>query len=229
MPFNSFKKLSEEIINQTEIINEDKRHLQYYIEYINSYIYYLVELNLPLSFIETKKIFDFLIYFLKNTTKNKTIIVTCIESLNNLSTKMSLNKMIGFLIEEIPYLLTFIKTENNINLKIVNEIFDLLITILTKLNLKIHTTLQTQIFEDVLFCLKFLYDCDINNDIKQLFKKGYTIISKIIEMNEKIEIKANYKSVLEEKGIKDIINNLINMDINIGIPIFLLNFLKVGL
>ena len=71
MPFNSFKKLSEEIINQTEIINEDKRHLQYYIEYINSYIYYLVELNLPLSFIETKKIFDFLIYFLKNTTKNK--------------------------------------------------------------------------------------------------------------------------------------------------------------
>jgi hypothetical protein len=229
MPFNSFKKLSEEIINQTEIINEDKRHLQYYIEYINSYIYYLVELNLPLSFIETKKIFDFLIYFLKNTTKNKTIIVTCIESLNNLSTKMSLNKMIGFLIEEIPYLLTFIKTEKNINLKIVNEIFDLLITILTKLNLKIHTTLQTQIFEDVLFCLKFLYDCDINNDIKQLFKKGYTIISKIIEINEKDEIKANYKSVLEEKGIKDIINNLINMDINIGIPIFLLNFLKVGL
>ena len=229
MPFNSFKKLSEEIINQTEIINEDKRHLQYYIEYINSYIYYLVELNLPLSFIETKKIFDFLIYFLKNTTKNKTIIVTCIESLNNLSTKMSLNKMIGFLIEEIPYLLTFIKTENNINLKIVNEIFDLLITILTKLNLKIHRTLQTQIFEDVLFCLKFLYDCDINNDIKQLFKKGYTIISKIIEINEKDEIKANYKSVLEEKGIKDIINNLINMDINIGIPIFLLNFLKVGL
>ena len=49
------------------------------------------------------------------------------------------------------------------------------------------------------------------------------------KINEKDEIKANYKSVLEEKGIKDIINNLINMDINIGIPIFLLNFLKVGL
>ena len=232
MPYNYFKKLSEEIINKAEIIKDDKRHIEYYIEYINSYIYYLIELNLPLSFEDTKKLFDFLIYFLKNTNKNKAIIITCIEGLNNLSTKMALNKMIGFLISEIPYLLlTFIEKENekeiDINLKIVNEIFDLLITILTKLNIKIHSKLETQIFEDVLFCIKLFCDYDINNNIKQLFEKGYTIISNIIEKKENKEIKDNYKFLLEKKGIKDIIYNLINIDIKIGIPIFLLNFLDI--
>ena len=232
MPYNYFKKLSEEIINKAEIIKDDKRHIEYYIEYINSYIYYLIELNLPLSFEDTKKLFDFLIYFLKNTNKNKAIIITCIEGLNNLSTKMALNKMIGFLISEIPYLLlTFIEKENekeiDINLKIVNEIFDLLITILTKLNIKIHSKLETQIFEDILFCIKLFCDYDINNNIKQLFEKGYTIISNIIEKKENKEIKDNYKFLLEKKGIKDIIYNLINIDIKIGIPIFLLNFLDI--
>ena len=230
MPYNYFKKLSEEIINKAEIIKDDKRHLEYYVEYINSYIYYLIELNLPLSFEDTKKLFDFLVYFLKNTNKNKTIIITCIEGLNNLSTKMALNKMIGFLISEIPYLLlTFIEKEKeiDINLKIVNEIFDLLITILTKLNIKIHSKLETQIFEDVLFCIKLFCDYDINNNIKQLFEKGYTIISNIIEKKENKEIKDNYKLLLEKKGIKDIIYNLVNIDIKIGIPIFLLNFLDI--
>jgi len=232
MPYNYFKKLSEEIINKAEILKDDKRHIEYYIEYINSYIYYLIELNLPLSFEDTKKLFDFLVYFLKNTNKNKTIIITCIEGLNNLSTKMALNKMIGFLISEIPYLLlTFIEKENekeiDINLKIVNEIFDLLITILTKLNIKIHSKLETQIFEDILFCIKLFCDYDINNNIKQLFEKGYTIISNIIEKKENKEIKDNYKLLLEKKGIKDIIYNLINIDIKIGIPIFLLNFLDI--
>ena len=232
MPYNYFKKLSEEIINKAEIIKDDKRHIEYYVEYINSYIYYLIELNLPLSFEDTKKLFDFLVYFLKNTNKNKTIIITCIEGLNNLSTKMALNKMIGFLIAEIPYLLlTFIEKENekeiDINLKIVNEIFDLLITILTKLNIKLHSKLETQIFEDILFCIKLFCDYDINNNIKQLFEKGYTIISNINEKKENKEIKDNYKLLLEKKGIKDIIYNLVNIDIKIGIPIFLLNFLDI--
>ena len=57
----------------------------------------------------------------------------------------------------------------------------------------------------------------------------YNIISKIIEKNEGKEIKNNYKFLIETKGIKDIINNLINMETKIRIPIYLLNFLEINL
>ena len=228
MPSNNFKKLSEEIINKTEKIKEDPKHISYYVDYINSYIYYLIELNLPLSYEEIKKIFDFLIYFLKNKSKNRIIVVACLEGLNNLSTKMSLNKMIGFLISEIPYILSFTKIENKVSIQVINEVFELLITLLIKLGIKIHNEIEAEIFSDIINYLKEFYNLEINNDIKKLLENGYIIISKIIERNEKIEIKNNYKFLIETKGIKDIICNLI-INSKIGIPIYLLHFLEINI
>ena len=229
MPFNSFKKLSEEILNKSKIIIDDNKHFGYYVEYINSYIYYLISLKLPLSYKEIKSLFDFLIYYIKNKSKNKAIIISCLESLNNLSERMELNKLIGFLVDEIPLLLNFIKDENNINLKIVKEIFDLLNTLLIEYNLKIQKDIKEEIFDCVLKCLKVFYDCDINNDIKQLLENGFNIISKIIESNKEREIQNNYKFLIESKGIKDIIYNLFNLDNKIGIPIYLLDFLSINI
>ena len=229
MPFNSFKKLSEEILNKSKIIIDDNKHFGYYVEYINSYIYYLISLKLPLSYKEIKSLFDFLIYYIKNKSKNKAIIISCLESLNNLSERMELNKLIGFLVDEIPLLLNFIKDENSINLKIVKEIFDLLNTLLIEYNLKIQKDIKEEIFDCVLKCLKIFYDCDINNDIKQLLENGFNIISKIIESNKEREIQNNYKFLIESKGIKDIIYNLINLDNKIGIPIYLLDFLSINI
>jgi hypothetical protein len=228
MPSNNFKKLSEEIINKTEKIKEDPKHISYYVDYINSYIYYLIELNLPLQYEEIKKIFDFLIYFLKNKSKNRIIVVACLEGLNNLSTKMSLNKMIGFLISEIPYILSFTKIENKVSIQVINEVFELLITLLIKLGIKIHNEIEAEIFSDIINYLKEFYNLEINNDIKKLLENGYIIISKIIERNEKIEIKNNYKFLIETKGIKDIICNLI-INSKIGIPIYLLHFLEINI
>ena len=229
MPFNSFKKLSEEILNKSKVIIDDNKHFGYYVEYINSYIYYLISLKLPLSYKEIKSLFDFLIYYIKNKSKNKAIIISCLESLNNLSERMELNKLIGFLVDEIPLLLNFIKDENSINLKIVKEIFDLLNTLLVEYNLKIQKDIKEEIFDCVLKCLKVFYDCDINNDIKQLLENGFNIISKIIESNKEREIQNNYKFLIESKGIKDIIYNLINSDNKIGIPIYLLDFLSINI
>ena len=229
MPFNSFKKLSEEILNKSKIIIDDNKHFGYYVEYINSYIYYLISLELPLSYKEIKSLFDFLIYYIKNKSKNKAIIISCLESLNNLSERMESNKLIGFLVDEIPLLLNFIKDENNINLKIVKEIFDLLNTLLIEYNLKIQKDIKEEIFDCVLKCLKVFYDCDINNDIKQLLENGFNIISKIIESNKEREIQNNYKFLIESKGIKDIIYNLFNLDNKIGIPIYLLDFLSINI
>ena len=229
MPFNSFKKLSEEILNKSKVIIDDNKHFGYYVEYINSYIYYLISLELPLSYKEIKSLFDFLIYYIKNKSKNKAIIISCLESLNNLSERMELNKLIGFLVDEIPLLLNFIKDENSINLKIVKEIFDLLNTLLIEYNLKIQKDIKEEIFDCVLKCLKVFYDCDINNDIKQLLENGFNIISKIIESNKEREIQNNYKFLIESKGIKDIIYNLFNLDNKIGIPIYLLDFLSINI
>ena len=229
MPFNSFKKLSEEILNKSKVIIDDNKHFGYYVEYINSYIYYLISLKLPLSYKEIKSLFDFLIYYIKNKSKNKAIIISCLESLNNLSERMELNKLIGFLVDEIPLLLNFIKDENSINLKIVKEIFDLLNTLLIEYNLKIQKDIKEEIFDCVLKCLKVFYDCDINNDIKQLLENGFNIISKIIESNKEREIQNNYKFLIESKGIKDIIYNLINLDNKVGIPIYLLDFLSINI
>ena len=229
MPFNSFKKLSEEILNKSKVIIDDNKHFGYYVEYINSYIYYLISLKLPLSYKEIKSLFDFLIYYIKNKSKNKAIIISCLESLNNLSERMELNKLIGFLVDEIPLLLNFIKDENSINLKIVKEIFDLLNTLLIEYNLKIQKDIKEEIFDCVLKCLKVFYDCDINNDIKQLLENGFNIISKIIESNKEREIQNNYKFLIESNGIKDIIYNLINLDNKVGIPIYLLDFLSINI
>ena len=85
------------------------------------------------------------------------------------------------------------------------------------------------IFTNVFDCLKNFNDCEINSDMKNILEKGYIILSKIIEKNEKTEIKNNYKFLLETKGIKEIIYNLINMDAKIGIPIYLLNFLEINI
>ena len=227
MPNNYFKKLANEIINKTEVIKDDVKHLNFYFEYINSYINYLMELNLPLSYEETKNLFDFLIYFLKNKPKNKIILIAGLEALNNLSIQMVLNKLIGLLIGEIPYILSFIKNENSLNIKVAEEIFELLITLLIKLNIIIHKELEKEIFTDVLNCLKIFSDCYINKDIKYILENGIIIISKIIEINEENEMKNNYKFLIESKGIKDVINNIINLDITIGIPKYLLNFLEI--
>ena len=229
MPYNSFKLLSEEILNKSSIIKDDIKFIGYYIDYINSYIYYLIKLDFPFSHKETKKLFDFLIYYIKNKSKSKSIILSCLQALNNLSEKLELNKIIGFLIEEIPLLLNFIKDENNFNILIAKEIFGLLNTLLIEYNLKIQKCLEEEIFTVVTSCLKVFYDYDINNEIKYLMENGYNIISKIIEKNEGKEIKNNYKFLIETKGIKDIINNLINMETKIRIPIYLLNFLEINL
>ena len=229
MPGNNFKKLSDEILNKTEKIKEDVKHCSYYVEYINSYIYFLIELNALLSFDEAKKLFDFVMYFLKNKSKNKNIIISCLQGLNNLTGKMALNKMIGLLITEIPNILKFCKFENLVSLQVIDEIFELLIAILIKLEIKIHQELEKVIFTNVFDCLKNFNDCEINSDMKNILEKGYIILSKIIEKNEKTEIKNNYKFLLETKGIKEIIYNLINMDAKIGIPIYLLNFLEINI
>ena len=227
MPNNYFKKLANEIINETEVIKDDVKHLNFYFEYINSYINYLMELNLSLSYEEAKNVFDFLIFFLKNKPKNKIILIAGLEALNNLSIQMVLNKLIGLLIGEIPYILSFIKNENSLNIKVAEEIFELLITLLIKLNIIIHKELEKEIFTDVLNCLKIFSDCYINKDIKYILENGIIIISKIIEINEENEMKNNYKFLIESKGIKDVINNIINLDITIGIPKYLLNFLEI--
>ena len=227
MPNNYFKKLANEIINKTEVIKDDVKHLNFYFEYINSYINYLMELNLSLSYEEAKNVFDFLIFFLKNKPKNKIILIAGLEALNNLSIQMVLNKLIGLLIGEIPYILSFIKNENSLNIKVAEEIFELLITLLIKLNIIIHKELEKEIFTDVLNCLKIFSDCIINKDIKYILENGIIIISKIIEINEENEMKNNYKFLIESKGIKDVINNIINLDITIGIPKYLLNFLEI--
>ena len=227
MPNNYFKKLANEIINETEVIKDDVKHLNFYFEYINSYINYLMELNLSLSYEEAKNVFDFLIFFLKNKPKNKIILIAGLEALNNLSIQMVLNKLVGLLIGEIPYILSFIRNENSLNLKVAEEIFELSITLLIKLNIIIHKELEKEIFTDVLNCLKIFSDCIINKDIKYILENGIIIISKIIEINEENEMKNNYKFLIESKGIKDVINNIINLDITIGIPKYLLNFLEI--
>ena len=95
---------------------------------------------------------------------------------------------------------------------------------------KIHQELEKVIFTNILDCLKDFYDCEINNDIKSILEKGFIILTKIIESNEKqAEIKNNYIFLLETKGIKEIIYNLVNSNIKIEIPIYLLNLLEINI
>jgi hypothetical protein len=230
MPFFSFLKLSEEIINKTEKIEKDTKHILYFVEYINSYISYIISSNFNLSYKQTKSIFDFLIYFIKNEQKNKLIIIACLEGLNNLSSILQINKLIGILISEIPNILKFIENETRLNSKIINEILELLITLIIKLGIKIHNELENEIFKSMLKCLKIFYDCEINDEIKTLLENIFIIISKILEINEgNNDIINNYIILIETKGIKETIYNLFNTEEKIGIPFYLLNILNINL
>ena len=229
MPFNSFQKLSEELIKKTEKIENDTKHLLYYVEYINTYISYLIELNIYLTYEQTKQFYEFLIYFLKNKSKNKLIVISCLQGLNNLSTNLVLNKLIGLLVNEISNILSYIEDENRLSVKIVNEIIELLITLLMKLGIKIYKDLENKIFCAMLDCIKIFYDCEINDEIKHLLENGLIIISRILEINEGNNSMNNYKVLMEKKGIKDIIGNLLNMEANFGIPLYVINLFNINI
>ena len=126
MPFNCIQKLSNEIISKMNKYLNDKKNNLFYVGYINSYISYIAELNIIISYEETKNLFEYLITNIKNKNNNTQIIIECIIGLNNLSLKMILNKMFGLLITELPNILLFIKNDNNninrISIKALNEI-----------------------------------------------------------------------------------------------------------
>ena len=188
MPFKGLQNLSNEIIKRMEIYLDDKKNNLFYVGYINSYISYIAEFNISISYEETKNLFDYLILNIKNKNKyiNKDIVIECIEGLNNLSLKMLLNKMFGLLVLELPNILLFIKNDNNrnhVSIKIVNEILNLFKTFLIEIGIKFHKEIENEIFISIINCLKDYYDCEINNNVKYLLEQCYSIISKIIEIN----------------------------------------------
>ena len=230
MPFDGFQKLSNEIIKRMEFYLDDKKNNLFYVGYINSYISYIAEFNIFISYEETKQLFDYLILNIKNKNKyiNKDIIIECIEGLNNLSLKMILNKMFGLLVTELPNILLFIKNDNNrnhVSIKIVNEILNLLKTFLIEIGIKFHKELENEIFINVINCLKDYYDCEINNDVKYLLEQCYIIISKIIEINSTNKKGNEYIFLFEKLGMKEITYNLINSKINL--PFFILNIFNI--
>lgn len=229
MPFKFFQKLSDEIIKKEKYYIDDKKNSIFYVGYINSYISYISELNIFITYEETKKLFDFLILNIKSKNKkiNMKIIIECIEGLNNLSLKMILNKMFGLLITELPNILLFIKYDSHISIKVVNEILNLIKTLLIETGIKFHHEIENEIFIDVVNCLKNYHDCEINNDVKYLLEQCYIIISKIIEVNNENKKGNDYKFHFEKMGMRDITNNLINMNIKINIPYFIFNLLNI--
>jgi hypothetical protein len=227
MPFEYIQKLSDIIIKKEKYYIDDKKNNIFYVGYINSYISYISEMNIPISYEETKKLFDFLIMNIKNKKINTKIIIECIEGLNNLSLKMLLNKMFGLLIIELPNILAFIKCEKYISIKIVNEILNLIKTLMTETGIKFHGEIEKEILIDVVNCLKNYYDCEINNDVKYLLEQCYLIISTIIEINIGNKKGSDYKFYCEKMGMKNITYNLINMNIKINIPYFIFNCLNI--
>ena len=229
MPFIYFQKLSNVIVEKVENYI-DKVNNVFYVGYINSYISYISELNILISYEETKKLFDYLILNIKSKYFNTKIIVECIEGLNNLSLKMILNKMFGLLITELPNILLFIKNDNNknhISIKIINEILNLIKTLLIETGIKLHSEIEKEIFIDVINCLKNYYDCEINNDVSYLLEQCYIIISKIIEINKDNKKGEDYLFMLEKMGIREITYNLININEKINIPYFIFNYLNI--
>ena len=229
MPFIYFQKLSNVIVEKVENYI-DKVNNVFYVGYINSYISYISELNILISYEETKKLFDYLILNIKSKYFNTKIIVECIEGLNNLSLKMILNKMFGLLITELPNILLFIKNDNNknhISIKIINEILNLIKTLLIETGIKLHSEIEKEIFIDIINCLKNYYDCEINNDVSYLLEQCYIIISKIIEINKDNKKGEDYLFMLEKMGIREITYNLININEKINIPYFIFNYLNI--
>ena len=233
MPFNYFQKLSDEIIKRMEIYLEDKVNNVFYVGYINSYISYIAELNISISYEETQKLFDYLILNIKNKNKNinTKIIIECIVGLNNLSLKMILNKMFGLLITELPNILIFIKNDNNtkspISIKVLNEILNLLKTLIIETGIKLHTQIENEIFNDVINCVKNYHNCEINYDVKYLLEQCYNIISKIIEINSGNKKGKDYLFLFETIGMREITYKLVNINEKIDIPIFIFNVLNI--
>ena len=223
-----FEKLSNEIIEKLNEYINDKNNIIFYVGYINSYISYILEMNIPLSFEQTKKLFDYLMTNIKHEFNKKStkLIVECFEGLNNLSIKMSLNKMIGRLISELPNnILPLIKNDNHVSIKVINEILNLIITLLIDNKTKFYGVLEIQIFTDVINCVKSYYDCKINNDVKDLYERGYFIISRIIEINIGDKKGNDYTFLFDKMGMKEITSNLA-MNSQINIPYFILNILN---
>ena len=233
MPFNCIQKLSNEIIAKMNKYLNDKKNNLFYVGYINSYISYIAELNIIISYEETKNLFEYLITNIKNKNNNTQIIIECIIGLNNLSLKMILNKMFGLLITELPNILLFISNDNynnHISIKIINEILNLLKTLIVETGIKLHNEIENKIFINVINCIKNYYDCEINNDVKNLLEQCYIIISKIIEINLNINMENkkgyDYLFVFEKMGMRDITYNLINIK-SINIPYFIFNILDI--
>ena len=236
MPFDYIQKLSNEIIvNMSKFLN-DKNNNLFYVGYINSYISYIVEFNIAIKYEETKNLFEYLISNIKNKNNNTQIIIECIIGLNNLSLKMILNNMYGILITELPNILQFITDDNNnnhISIKIINEIINLLKTLVIETGIKLHHEIENKIFVNVINCIKNYYDCEINNDIKKLLEQCYMIIAKIIEININANSEINNKKgydyifLFDKMGMRDITYNLISIK-SINIPYFILNILNAG-
>jgi len=223
-----FEKLSNEIIEKLNEYINDKNNNIFYVGYINCYISYILDMNIPLSFDQIKKLFDYLMTNIKHeyNKKNTKIMVECLEGLNNLSIKMSLNKMIGILITEIPNnILPLIRNDAHVSIKVVNEVLDLIITLLIDNKTKFYGVLEAQIFSDVINCVKSYYDCKINNDVKDLYEKAYFIISRIFEINIGNKKGNDYTFLFDKMGMKDITSNLA-MNSQIYIPYFILNILN---
>ena len=223
-----FEKLSNEIIEKLNEYINDKNNNIFYVGYINSYISYILDMNIPLSFDQIKKLFDYLMTNIKHeyNKKNTKIMVECLEGLNNLSIKMSLNKMIGILITEMPNnILPLIRNDAHVSIKVVNEVLDLIITLLIDNKTKFYGVLEAQIFSDVINCVKSYYDCKINNDVKDLYEKAYFIISRIIEINIGNKKGNDYTFLFDKMGMKEITSNL-SMNSQIYIPYFILNILN---
>ena len=223
-----FEKLSTEIIEKLNEYINDKNNNIFYVGYINCYISYILDMNIPLSFDQIKKLFDYLMTNIKNENNKKItkIMVECFEGLNNLSIKMSLNKMIGFLITELPNnILPLIKDDKHVSIKVINEILNLIITLLIDNKTKFYGVLETQVFTDVINCVKSYYDCKINNDVKDLYEKGYFIISRIIEVNIGDKKGNDYIFLFDKMGMKEITSNLA-INPQVSIPYFILNILN---
>jgi hypothetical protein len=223
-----FDKLSSEIIEKLNEYINDKNNNIFYVGYINCYISYILEMNIPLTFEQIKKLFDYLMTNIKHeyNKKNTKIMVECLEGLNNLSIKMSLNKMIGILITELPNnILPLIKDDKHVSIKAINEILNLIITLLIDNKTKFYGVLETQIFTDVINCVKSYYDCKINNDVKDLYEKGYFIISRIIELNIGDKKGNDYIFLFDKMGMKEITSNLA-MNSQVRIPYFIFNILN---
>ena len=238
MSYDYFKKLVD------FILNSQKNNNIYFIGYINCFISYVNILNYSLNYVDTKKIFDFLISKIKQIKKvysNKNLIIECIEGINNIALKMLLNKMIGLLIVELPEFLKFIndKKENDLCLEkgIILEILNLFQNLLD-CGIKFHKELSETIIKDVINCIKMFYGYELKNDVIKIIERCYKIIARITEKNIISSNKdfvwnaknfENYQYFLEKEGLRDLTIAIYNNEkTNINIPEFVFVCLKIN-